>query len=987
MVLATMAPAGHAIDPNRAMSQYVRDRFGIEQGFPRGPVYAIAQTPDGYLWIGTEAGLVRFDGRQFKLIKDMSGTSGATAVVGLAEDQEGRLWVRLRDLTLRRYHDGIFDSRGLEKMAGITAMTRSARGEIVIWKMEDGAYLSSGETFHRLGAVPGMPRSPVIAIAHTGDGSTWVGTRDAGLFRPEGETASGLRKGMPDPKINCLLEAGGDLWIGTDDGIARWNGSALTGGPAQANHFQALAMVKDRDGNVWAGTDSRGLLRFTEQGVASIEDGKHAAEAITAVFEDREGNLWTGSASGIERIRDSAFVTYSLPEGVPSDGSNPVFAGDDGRTWFGSVSGGLWWFRNEARGNVDSGGLKQDVVYSIAGAKDELWVGRKHGGLSRLRLAGGGFSVETYTQAEGLAQNSVYSVYPARDGSVWAGTLSGGASRFSKGRFTTYTMAGGLASNTIASILETADGVIWFATPNGLSRLSNGRWDTFRKRDGLPSDNVNCLLEDAKGVLWAGTAAGLAFGDGHGFRVPRGAPGWLSEQVLGLAEDRSGSLWLSTSNHVLRVNRERLVSGPIAGGDWREFGLADGLRGVEGVKRHRSVTADSVGRIWFSMNRGISVVDPARFSRSSAPPLAQIQTVSADGAEVDLLHPIAISARRHRVTFGFAGLGLAVPERVRFRYALDGFDEKWSDATAAREANYTNLAPGSYRFHVQASDTDGLWSGAEAALRFDVTPLVWQRWDFRIGCALAIGLAGLAVYRLRLKQLTRQLDLRYEERLAERTRIAQELHDTLLQGFVSASMQLHVAAAELEEHSAARPRLDRVRELVAQVIEEGRNAVRGLRSARDGSADLGDAFARIPEELGFPSGAGFRVIVEGEPRTLPSPVREEVYRIGREALVNAFRHSEAKKIELQLEYSANRLRILVRDNGRGIDPRQLQAERDGHWGMRGMRERSERIGAKFAVWASANAGTEIELSVPAQVAYGTGNGTRPRWRERFFGRQ
>jgi signal transduction histidine kinase/ligand-binding sensor domain-containing protein len=966
----------NAIDPDRAMSQYIRTRWGTEQGFPRGPVYAIAQTADGYLWIGADAGLIRFDGLNFRLVQDEPASFTITNVLGLTPDNEGNLWVRLQGSTMLRYRGGLFDdpvSSSGPPYTRITAMCQTNQGALLFSKMQQGAATYRQGKLEMLADATGLPRSPVLSIAQTADGSIWLGTRDAGLFRLGGGQTSHVTKGLPDPKINCLLPGGErDLWVGTDNGIVRWNGRELTaaGIPATLNRFQALAVARDRDANIWVGTDSRGLLRFNAQGVSSLDkNGNGSSEAVTAVFEDREGNIWTGSANGIERLRDSVFVTYSSSEGLPSQSNGPIYVDEQDRTWFAPIDGGLYWLSKGKTGRITDAGLGKDVVYSIAGSAGELWIGRQRGGLTHLRSAAGSFTAKTYTQAEGLAQNSVYAVHQNRDGTVWAGTLSGGVSKFSNGKFTTYTTTNGLSSNTVSSILESTSGTMWFATPNGLSALSKDGWQVYTVRDGLPSENVNCLLEDSTGVLWIGTAAGLAFLSSGRVQSPAGAPASLGEQILGVAEDRNGSLWIATSNHVLRVRRDKLMRGALAEGDVREYGLADGLHGIEGVKRHRSVVADPFGHVWFSLNRGLSVVDPARLTSISAAAIVHIQTISADGAAIAVRGPVRIPPARQRITFGYAGLSLSVPERVRFRYTLDGFDRGWSEPTAAREAIYTNLGPGSYRFRAIASNTDGVWNSAEAAIGFEIEPVFWQTGWFRLCVVAACIFATLGVYRFRLHQLTRQLSVRFEERLAERTRIGQELHDTLLQGFLSASMQLHVAVDRLPVDSPAKPPLSRVLELMGQVIQEGRNAVRGLRSSHSSSLDLEQAFSRIQQELAIEDEIEFRVIVEGRPQPLHPVLRDEVYRIGREALVNAFRHSRAKSVEVELEYAARHFRFLVRDNGCGIDPKVLRSGREGHWGLPGMRERAERIGARLHVWSSATAGTEVELSVPSHVAF------------------
>jgi ligand-binding sensor domain-containing protein len=966
------------MDPSRAMSQYIRDRWGPEQGFPRGPVYAITQTPDGYLWIGTEAGLIRFDGWSFLLVNDSSKKFQVANVLGLAPAADGGLWVRLEGTTLLRYRNGVFESAPTTGSdAIITAMSWASDGQLLIAKNGGPILGYHNGKYAMLDSGASLPRSPVLALAEGAGGDLWLGTRDAGLFRVSSGGIASIRNGLPDPKINCLLPDGSHgLWIGTDDGLVRWNGTELTsaGLPSGLNRFQALAMIRDRDGNLWVGTDSRGLLRLNSEGLAGLnKTGEGSPPAVTAVFEDREGNLWAGSASGLERLRDSPFVSFSAPEGLPTDGSNPVFVDEQNRMWFAPVTGGLWWVKNSQHGQVVQAGLERDVVYSIAGREGELWLGREHGGLTRLRWQDAPgltpFSSTTYTQANGLAQNSVYSVYESGDGTVWAGTLSGGVSRLKDGKFTTYTIDQGLASNTVVSILQTSDGILWFATPNGLSALTKDRWVSYAPRDGLPSENINCLFEDSKRVLWVGTAAGLAFRGSGGFEPVTEIPDALREQIFGIAEDRYGSLWISASNGVRRVNRDKLTRGSLAGQDIREFGIADGLRGGEGVKRQPSVIADPIGRIWFSLNRGISVVDPARLNRNEVPVIADIQSIAADDIPIALGSSIRIPPGRQRVVLDFAGLNLSVPGRVRYRFKLDGFDRNWNGPVERREAIYTNLDPGPYRFHVAATNTSGLWNGGEATLDFVIAPQFWQTWWFRACVVLACALAVLGLYRFRLRQLTKQLNVRFEERLGERTRIAQELHDTLLQGFLSASMQLHVAVDRLPAESPAKSSFNRVLQLMSQVIEEGRNAVRGLRSSHSASMNLENAFAQVRQELAVEDDVGFRVIVDGQPKALHPVLRDEVYRIGREALANAFRHARAKSIELELEYAAGRLRLLVRDDGRGIDPQTLESGREGHWGLRGMRERAERIGAKLHVWSRPSGGTEVELLVPGHVAF------------------
>lgn len=900
-----------ALDPNRTMSQYIRDRWSAEQGFPGGVVYAIAQTSDGYLWIGAENGLVRFDGLSFQLYnRANSAAFPAGPVLGLTADDEGNLWIRLQRQGLLRYRGGTFQtvvSNNEDAESVVTAMCRGTHGEALFAQSNRLLTYTGG----KLAPLASSMSNPlVISMAQTSDGKVWMGTRDAGLFYLSAGRAASVALGLPDRKINSLLALDDrNLWIGTDNGIVRWNGSELTreGTPRSLDHVQILGMILDHDSNIWIAS-ARGLSRVSAAGVSLTEErGRPQGGAVSSLFEDREGSLWVANSRGIERFRDTLFLTYD-PSGISrSENYGPVYSDAAGRTWFAPSDGGLFWIQGDKTERVTNAGLGTDVIYSIAGGMGDVWAARQRGGLTHLQPRGSSFTGETYTARNGLTQNSVYAVHLSRDGTVWAGTLGGGVSRFQNGRFTTYTAANGLASNTVAAIEESSDGAMWFATPNGLSALSEGRWRVYAGRDGLPPGGVNCLLEDSAGVLWLGTGDGLAFFRSGRIQTPRDVPDSLHEPVLGVAEDKQGWLWIATSNHVLRLNREGLLGGTLRDSDVREYGIEDGLPGAGGVNRNRSVVRDSLGRIWFSLNNGISVVDPERLNRNSAPALIHMQSVTADGNMFDPAGPLRIPSARRRITFSYIGLSLSMPDRIRYRYMLDGFDHGWSQPTAAREAIYTNLGPGPYTFHVMARNPEGVWNTAGAATGFEIEPAFWQAWWFQLSCVLACTAMALGLYRYRLRQLTKQLNVRFEERLAERTRIAQELHDTLLQGFLSASMQLHVAVDRLPQDSQTKLSLSHVLELMRKVIDDARNAVRGLRSHAAVLPDLEQAFSRIPQELAIQDDIKFRIIVEGRPRPLHPVLRDEVYRIGREALVNAFRHSRAPKIEAELEQWRHRV--------------------------------------------------------------------------------
>jgi signal transduction histidine kinase len=407
------------------------------------------------------------------------------------------------------------------------------------------------------------------------------------------------------------------------------------------------------------------------------------------------------------------------------------------------------------------------------------------------------------------------------------------------------------------------------------------------------------------------------------------------------------------------------LTGPTADADVREYDTRDGLLATEGIKRDRSVVSDSHGRIWLSTTGGISVVDPGRLTVNALPVVVHVQSVLADGVPVDLGRAVRIPPMSKRIIFNYTGLSLSSPERIRYRYSLDGLDRTWSAPTTATEAGYSNLGPGSYRFHVAASNADGVWNGAEAVIPFQVEPMFWQTVWFYIAVAFSCGVAILGLYRYRM----RQLSLRFEERLGERERIARELHDTLLQGFQGLTLHFQAAMKQIPEREQARHTMEKALKCADEVLLEGRKRVRDLRAERVISNELPEMLAGYGKELAQGLPVAFKVTVVGSPLPLHPVAGDEIYRIAREALTNAFRHSKAAKIEVEIVYDSVSLGCRVRDNGCGIIRDVLTTGRDGHWGLAGMRERSEKIGGQLKVWSNPGTGTEVDFRIPAKLAY------------------
>src|SRR5262245_38387537 len=435
--------SAHAIEPSRAIAQYIRERWGPDRGFPGEEVRAITQTSDGYLWIGTDRGLVRFDGLSFRLVSGSDAKSiEAVGVLGLAADADGGLWIRVQGRRLLRYRGGTFEDAiwpiSPREMT-VTTINSGNNGDVLFAGIVNGVLRFHAGGFAHLAAADLLRRSLVTAITEDRVGNIWLGTLDNGLLCLSAGQVTSFTKGLPAKRVNTVLPVGDhDVWIGTDRGVMRWNGSSMTneGVPTMLRQVQVFALHADRAGNLWVGTKA-GLIRVDAKGNTSRdEEGAGARRAVTAVFEDGEGDIWVGRNGSLERLRAGPFIALGRSHGLPSDQVGPVYVDKEKRTWAGPIRGGLYWLRDNASGKISVAGLDSDVVYSITGHDNELWIGRRRGGLTRLRTSSGGFDADSWTEKDGLAQNSVFTVNRNRDGTIWAGTHKRGVRRLRDGALT-----------------------------------------------------------------------------------------------------------------------------------------------------------------------------------------------------------------------------------------------------------------------------------------------------------------------------------------------------------------------------------------------------------------------------------------------------------------------------------------------------------------------------------------------------------------------
>jgi signal transduction histidine kinase len=525
-----------------------------------------------------------------------------------------------------------------------------------------------------------------------------------------------------------------------------------------------------------------------------------------------------------------------------------------------------------------------------------------------------------------------------------------------------------LGDGTVSGLRFDSRGAVWAATEGGLSRIKDGRITTLTSKNGLPCDAVHWLIEDDDHAFWLYKPCGLA-------RVAR--------------SELDG--WVNDSTRVVQFTT---------------LGAADGVRTLEIPGGYPPmVTKSEDGRIWFFARDGVSVIDPRHLLFNKLPPPVDIEQIIADRKTYDVAldgteegpaseggrykgkGQLRLPALTRDLQIDYTALSLAVPEKVLFKYKLEGWDPDWVDAGNRRQTFYSNLPPHKYRFRVKACNNSGVWNETGAFLDFSVAPAYYQTIWFRTLCVAVFLVLLWMLYQLRLRQLAREFDVGLEARVNERTRIARELHDSLLQGFQGLMFRLQAVRDLLPGRaSEAMQALDVALERGDKAIAEGRDTVADLRQPVMGDSDIAQALTALGEELAAQSGNGVvpcvRVLLEGKQRELNPILRDEIYRIAREALRNAFRHARAQKIEAEITYTDSEFLLHVRDDGGGIDPEVAnQGARAGHWGLPGMRERAKSFGGKLEVWSEHGAGTEIELSVPGAIAYGK---SEPRRRFRFW---
>ena len=997
-------------------------------------VNQIVQDDLGFLWLATSDGLKRYDGyliRDFRHDANDPNSPADNYIYALLKDRSGKIWVADGNRYLQTYDPASERFTLFRPDPRDPAVLKARVGEInqdrasAIWLSTDvGLYRidpATGKTVHyehNPKDVATLSSNIVRSTLETQDGTIWVATT-AGLDTLDPRTGKVARRvQFPTPHsewTKIIQDHAGVIWLAYNErqgGLAK-----LDPGTTELRHYPLLVqndeetwpgvrtMYEDADGNLWLGTIRAGLYKLDRERKqlvryrnGSTNPASLASNEIAALFEDREGGVWVGTrGDGADRFtrKPLPFRRYAHEPGNPNSIDKDVviaaFEDSHGILW---IAGGRRLLALDRQtGKLDYHHsiyhLPGEMVYSIVEDRSGfLWFGTAGGGgLSRFDRRTG--KLKTYRHdnenPKSLSNDEVRSLLVDHNGTLWAGT-DDGLNAFDPQTEGFGVYAPPAKPTTYRSIVEDSNGYLWLSSAwTGVHRFdpATGKFTVYQHSDkpgSLNNDNVNAVCVDHSGTVWLGTQDGLSSlspASGVFTTYDLGPP---NSPVNGILEDGRGNLWLGTNSGLLRFDpRRRIV---------RRYSMSDGLAGNE-FPLNGAVWKSPGGEMFFGSYGGLTFFDPEQMVDSPYSPPVRLTDIQILGKPVSIggnsplkrsisvTDSIILNHDQSVVSFEFSALSYANPERNRYRYRLEGLDDKWYETDSSRRfVTYTTLAPVDYMFRVQGSDNRGVWNQNGVSLRIRILPPWWRtNWFLALSAAVFLALVW-AVYQFRVRQLQHEFNMRLEGRVEERTRIARELHDTLLQGFQGLIPEFQTARNLLPGRAKqAAEVLDEGLRDAAKAIVEGRNAIQHLRGNPSMDRDLnflltaaGQELAHSRETAGNP--AECRVALEGSPQPLAPLIQDEIYRIGREMLRNAFRHANAGRIEVEIRYDMNHFRLQIRDDGQGIDPEVLkQGARRGHWGLPGMYERAKRIGGRLRIWSESGAGTEAELTVPARVAH------------------
>jgi signal transduction histidine kinase len=687
-------------------------------------------------------------------------------------------------------------------------------------------------------------------------------------------------------------------------------------------------------------------------------------DLVRCLYEDREKNIWTGTNDGLYRFRAGKIWSLSKQQGLTSNEITSLAASGQG-IWA-AASNGVNQIQ-DAKIRLYLHGIK---VLSLAVAGDHtIWAATTRG-VFRLHenqpIMASKLVVPALISVTAMAEDF--------EGGVWLSDLNKGLYHWKTGVLTSFATDSLPAHKVITTLHSESTGLVWIGFFDGeLATYTAGQIRVFSARDGLPGGAINDIYRDGTGLVWLGTETGLSRFDGKHFTTWNAENGLPGNRILWLLADHENSFWLGFSTGVARVRRSEFNQA--AAGSPRKlqcefYDSGDGLvANPERVFQSAAVVGTD-GKVWFTTSAGLAVIEPKHLEKNLVLPPVMIERLMADGHDVEMTSVAQLPPHTRDLEIDYTGLSFAEPRKVNFRYRLEGHDTDWKLAGTRRQAFYTDLGPDTYRFRVLAANNDGVWNEQGASVAFTILPAFYQTRSFKLLCSGLLAALAWAVYRIRVRQVRAALNARFEERLAERTRIAQDLHDELLQNAMGVSLQLELADELTDERDAAKAPLQRALKLSQRLLAQGREVLRDLRTKHVAADDITKTLSQTIEEYKeHHKGPEATLIVEGKPRALNPHIAADFLQIGRQAISNAFRHASAKKIEVDLTYGASHLCLAVRDDGCGMDPQLAEAGKPGHFGLIGMRERAERIHAELTIASRIGEGTEVRLKVSAQVAF------------------
>jgi len=966
---------------SKVFAQYRFDNWTTDEGLPQNSVSAILQTRDGYLWLTTAGGLVRFDGLRFTVF-DKSNAKGLNSVrfSALFEDDDGSLWIGTEDGGLTRCRNGIFTTYttqdGLPHNK-IRAIWGDDAGGLLIFTA-GGLVRWRHEQFLPYQAAPGMSIGQNCYRVQSG--AFWC-FDTAGLRRIKDDKLStySIRDGLSSLAVSTVYEdRKGNVWIGTANAAV----NRLQNG--EFTHYTAKdglpkepiqSIYEDRQGNLWFATRDGGLSQFQDgRFITYATTDRLVGNFVPPFYEDREGNLWMGMADhGLRRIRKEFIAFYSVGGELSQNKPYPILEDRAGNIWIGTQGGGLYRFRT---GNFTHYSPSTRGVYWSVSALYEDRDGRLWSGGSGVASF---FKDGQFVQAGdrfGLSSQLVRVFLQDRAGRFWIGT-DHGLIKYENEHAVTYTARDGLAGDDVIALLEDRTGQLWIGTRGGLSRLQDDRFVSFTEQNGLPSNHVRALYEDGEGTLWIGTYdGGLGRLRDEKFTRYTVADGLFNSGVFSILEDRRGNLWMSCNRGIYSVGKQQLndfAAGKIQAITSVAYGKTDGLLNTEcNGNRQPAGWQARDGRLWFPTQGGVAVVDPAAIISNPYRPPVLIEEALLDGKAINPQTTMQINPGQENLEIRYTGLSFIKPENVRFKYKLTGVDKDWVEAGQRRSAYYSHLPPGSYIFKVIAANSDGLWNNDGATLSIVARPPFWRTWWFLTLAILLIGGAAILVYERRLVRLrrahaaqetfSRQL---IESQESERKRIAAELHDSLGQNLLIIKNRALLGGKVSADYESAREQFAEIDASASQAIDEVRAIAYNLRPYHLDRLGLSATIEDMIERVATASGIHFTAEVAPLDDLFTKEAEISFYRIVQESINNVVKHAQASAAEVKIIRNGRSVFLTVHDDGRGFNPEAgtaAEARRQG-FGLSGIAERVRMLGGTHTIASAPEQGTTIRIRI------------------------